>query len=351
MSRIYGTRLVCMLAALAALASSSSRAAAQSDHDFKGKTIRLIIGTSTGGGVDLYARLVAQFLGKHLPGEPTILPQNMPGASSVVAANYVYNMAKPDGLALGALQGGAFFDQILGHDTVKFDWARFTWIGSPERLEAQLYMRADSPYKTLEDIRRAAEPPRCGGAGTGATGYFVPKILEETLGLKFKTVTGYQSGGEIDIAVERGELHCRAFDIGSFVGRDPTRTWFKNGYVKSLIQTGRKRDARLGDVPTLYELMDKQKTPDALRRMASVVLSSGGFGRPMLAPPNMAPDLARIIREGYAKMLKDPEFIAEVKKRRYDLEPVSWEEMQSLAKEVTSQPPDVLERVKRILEN
>jgi tripartite-type tricarboxylate transporter receptor subunit TctC len=324
---------------------------AQSDHDFKGKTIRLIIGTSTGGGVDLYGRLVAQFLGRHLPGEPTVVPQNMPGASSVVAANYVYNMAKPDGLTLGALQGGAFFDQILGRDTAKFDWAKFTWIGSPERLEAQLYMRADSPYKTLEDIRRATEAPRCGGAGTGATGYFVPKVLEETLGLKFKTVTGYQSGGEIDIAVERGELHCRAFDIGSFVGRDPTRTWFKNGYVKSLIQTGRKRDARLGDVPTLYELMDKQKTPDALRRMATVVLSSGGFGRPMVAPPGMSAELARTIRAGYEKMLKDPEFIAEVKKRRYDLEPVSWEEMQNLAKEVTTQPPDVIERVKKILEN
>ncbi len=324
---------------------------AQSEVDFKGKTIRLVIGTSTGGGVDLYARLVVQFLGKHLPGEPVIIAQNMPGASSVVAANYLYAVAKPDGLTLGALQGGAFFDQVVGHNTVKFDWAKFTWIGSPERLEAQLYMRADSPYKTLDDIRRTSEAPRCGGAGTGATGYFVPKILEETLGLKFKTVTGYQSGGEIDVAVERGELHCRAFDIGSFVGREPTRTWFKNGYVKSLLQTGRKRDSRLGDVPTLYELMDKQKTSDALRRMASVVLSSGGFGRPMVAPPGMAADIARTIREAYAKMLKDPEFIAEVKKRRYDLEPVTWEEMQNLAKEVTSQPPDVVERVKRILEN
>ena len=341
--------LFCLLAIITFGITGPDDLAGQSETDFKGKTIRLIIGTSTGGGVDLYARVVAQFLSRHLPGEPTILPQNMPGASSVVAANYTYNMAKPDGLTLGALQGGAFFDQILGRDTAKFDWAKFTWIGSPERLEAQLYMRADSPYKTLEDIRRATDAPRCGGAGTGATGYFVPKVLEETLGLKFKTVTGYQSGGEIDIAVERGELHCRAFDIGSFVGRDPTRTWFKNGFVKSLIQTGKRRDARLGDVPTLYELMDKQKTPDALRRVATVVLSSGGFGRPMVAPPGMAADLARTIRTGYEKMLKDPEFIAEVKKRRYDLEPVSWEEMQNLAKEVTTQPPDVMERVKKIL--
>ena len=350
MKPALATKFLSLLAASAVCAFFVSQGMAQ-ETDFRGKTIRLIIGTSTGGGVDLYARLVAQHLGRHLPGEPTIVPQNMPGASSVVAANYVYTMAKPDGLTLGAMQGGAFFDQVLGRDTAKFDWAKFTWIGSPERLEAQLYMRADSPYKSLDDIRRASEAPRCGGAGTGATGYFVPKILEETLGLKFKTVTGYQSGGEIDIAVERGELHCRAYDIGSFVGREPTRTWFKNGFVKSLIQTGRKRDARLGDVPTLYELMDKQKTPDALRRMATVVLSSGGFGRPHMAPPGMSPELARTIRDAYAKMVKDPEFIADVKKRRYDLEPVSWEEMQSLAKEVTTQPPDVLERVKRILEN
>src|SRR5687767_7688810 len=180
------TKLLCLVAAFATFAALPTNAPAQSEPDFKGKTIRIIIGTSTGGGVDLYARLIAQFLGKHLPGEPTVIAQNMPGGSSVVAANYVYNNAKPDGLTLGATQGGVYFDQILGRDNVKFDWSKFTWIGSPERLQAQLYMRADSPYKTLEDIRNAAEPPRCGGSGTGATGYFVPKILEETLGLKFR---------------------------------------------------------------------------------------------------------------------------------------------------------------------
>jgi tripartite-type tricarboxylate transporter receptor subunit TctC len=341
---------MCLLATVM-VAVGGHEAAAQGEPDFKGKTIRLIIGTATGGGVDLYARLVAQFLGKHLPGEPTVIVQNMPGGSSLVATNYMYNIAKPDGLTLGAVQGGVFFDQILGREPVKFDWSKFTWIGSPERLEAQLYMRADSPYKTLEDVRTASEPPRCGGAGTGATGFFVPKILGETLGLNFRTVTGYQSGGEIDLAVERGELHCRGYDIGSFVGREPTRTWFKTGYVKSLIQTGKNRDLRLGDVPTLYELMDKHKTPESQRRMATVVLSSGSFGRPMLAPPGMDANLARTIREGYANTMKDPEFIAEVKKRRYDLEPVPAEEMQSLAREVVSQPPDVVERVKKILAN
>src|SRR5688500_10667158 len=351
MKRVLTTIMLALLTALACLTGSTLGAMAQSEPDFKGKTIRLIIGTSTGGGVDLYARLVAQFLGKHLPGEPTIVPQNMPGASSVVAANFLYNMAKPDGLTLGALQGGAFFDQVLGRDTAKFDWAKFTWIGSPERLEAQLYMRADSPYKTLEDIRNAAEPPRCGGSGTGATGYFVPKILEETLGLKFRIVTGYQSGGEIDIAVERGELHCRGYDIGSFLGREPTRTWFKTGFVKSLIQMGQKRDPRLSDVPTLHELMDKHKTPQQLRRLAMVILSADEFGRPMVAPPGMDANLAQTIRDAYAETMKDPEFIAAVKKRRYDLEPVSAEEMQRLATEVVNQPPDVIERLKKLMAN
>src|SRR4030095_317537 len=129
--------LFCLLAMITFGIAAPTDLAAQGETDFKGKTIRLIIGTSTGGGVDLYARLVAQFLGKHLQGEPSIVPQNMPGASSVVAANYIYNMSKPDGLTLGALQGGAYFDQILGRNTAKFDWSKFTWIGSPQRLEEQ----------------------------------------------------------------------------------------------------------------------------------------------------------------------------------------------------------------------
>ena len=323
----------------------------EAQTNFKGKTVKIIVGTATGGGVDLYARVIAQYLGKHLPGEPVVVVQNMPGGSSLVAANYIYNIAKPDGLTLGALQGGVYFDQLLGHGSAKFDWAKFAWIGSPERLEAQLYMKANSPYKTLEDIRRAAEPPRCGGAGTGATGYYVPRVLEETLGLKFKTVTGYQSGAEIDLAVERGELHCRAFDIGSFVGREPTRTWFKTGVVRSLIQTGKKRDARLGDVPTLYELMDQQKTPESARRMATAILSAGGFGRPMVAPPGLSADLVRELRDAFARTLKDADFVEEVKKRRYDLELILGDEMQNLAREVINQPPDVIERVRKLLEN
>ena len=346
--KIYG---VCLRIFSVAVVVCVAGAGAQAQPDFKGKTVKIIVGTSTGGGVDLWTRLIAQYLPRHLPGEAAVVVQNMPGGSSVVAANYVYTVAKPDGLTLGALQAGVYFDQVLGRDAVKFDWSKFTWIGSPERLEAQLYMRTNSPYKTLEDIRNAAEPPRCGGAGTGATGYYVPKLLEETLGLKFKTVTGYQSGAEIDLAVERGELHCRAFDLGSFIAREPTRTWYKTGVVKSLIQTGRKRDPRLPEVPTLYELMDQYKTSEPNRRMAAVILAAGGFGRPMVAPPGLSPDLSRALRDAYAKTMKDSDFVVEVRKRQYDLDPVSAEEMQSMAWEVVNQPADVIERVRKLLEN
>lgn len=351
-SLVNSTNRTCSLVViLILLLGLANRVEAQGGPDFKGKTIKIIIGTSAGGGVDLYTRLIAQYLGKHLPGQPSIMAQNMPGGSSVVATNYVYNMAKPDGLTLGALQAGVYFTQILGRENVKFDWSKFTWIGTPHRMEAQLYMRADTPYKTLDDIRNAAEPPRCGGAGTGATGYYVPKILEETLGLKFRNVTGYQSGAEIDLAVERGELHCRAFDISSFLGREPTRTWYKTGKVRSLIQTGQKRDEGLPDVPTLNELMNQYKTPESARRVATMVLSSGGFGRPMVAPPGLSPELTRVIRDAYAKTMRDPEFIAETRKRRFELEPVSGEEMSKMAVEVINQPPDVVERVKKLLAN
>ena len=135
--------------------------------------------------------------------------------------------------------------------------------------------------------------------------YYVPKLLEETLGLKFKTVTGYQSGAEIDLAVERGELHCRAFDLGSFIAREPTRTWYKTGAVKSLIQTGRKRDHRLPEVPTLYELMDQYKTSEPNRRMTTVILAAGGSGGRWWRRRGCLPDLARALRDAYAKTLKD----------------------------------------------
>ena len=171
-----------------------------------------------------------------------------------------------------------YFDQLIGRKEAQYDWAKFVWIGSPVLGEYQMYMRADTPYKTIEDVRNAKEPPRCGAQGTSDTAYYMPKLFEETIGTKFNLVQGYPGGPEIDLAVERGEIHCRAFTIEAFLSREPYHTWRKKGFVRNIIQTGKKRDAKLPDTPTIWELMDKYKTPEQSRRLASVVLASGALG-------------------------------------------------------------------------
>jgi tripartite-type tricarboxylate transporter receptor subunit TctC len=316
---------------------------------YQGKTVRIIVGSSTGGGYDLWARLLAQHLGKYLPGNPGLIVQNMPGAGSMVAANHIYNLAKPDGLTLGAILPALYFDQLVGRKEVQFDWAKFTWIGSPEQNIALHYMRADTPYKTVEDIRNAKEPPRCGSSGTGTTGHYIPRLLEETLGLKHTIVGGYQGGSEIDLAVEKGEVVCWSPLIATFFGREPYIRWYKSGFVRVLMQMGKKRDRRLENVPTIYELLEQNKTPEAGKRLANVILTAATLGRPIVAPPGLAAERTKVLRQAYVNTLNDPELLAEVKKRRWELDPLSGEELAELARDVISQPKNVTERMNWVL--
>src|SRR5919106_3204781 len=210
---------------------------ATSHEFFKGKTVRLVGGTSAGGAQDEWARFLAPHLGRNIPGGPDIVVQNMPGAGTIIAANHIYNIAKPDGLTLGLINPGIYTDQLLGAKEVKFDWPKFSWIGSPERIDQVLFMRADTPYKTVEDIRKAAEPPRCAALARNGLGYHLPRILEEGLNAKFHMVVGYGGGGEMNLAIEKGEVHCRAGTVSAYVGREPTRTWIKKGFVRALAQS------------------------------------------------------------------------------------------------------------------
>ncbi|HXF75812.1 MAG TPA: tripartite tricarboxylate transporter substrate-binding protein [Methylomirabilota bacterium] len=330
--------------------SASADADAQNNF-YQGKTIKLIVGSSTGGGYDLWARLLARHYGKHIPGNPTIVVQNMPGAASVVAANYLYSVAKPDGLTLGALLPAIYFDQLVGRPEVKFDFAKIGWIGSPEQNDIVHYMRADSPYKSIDDIRKAKEPPRCGSSGTGTTGFYIPRLLDEVFGTKHTIVSGYQGGSEIDLAIERGEVHCWSPLVATFFGREPYISWFKKGFVRVLLQTNQKRDPRLADVPTIYELMERYKTPEAGTRLVRVILTAATLGRPIAVTPGTPTDRLKLLREAYLKTLKDPELLAEAKKQRWEIDPLSGEEMEKLAKEVVAQPKDVIERMKWVLGN
>ena len=341
-------KCLCLIS-LIGFAFVANGANATTHEYYKGKTVRIVVGFPPGDVFDLWARLFANHMGKQIPGNPEIIVQNMTGAGTMVAANYVHNVAKPDGLTLASIIRSLYFDQLVGRKEVQFDWSKFTWIGSPVQSELHMYMRTDAPYKTIEDIRMAAEPPKCGSQATGDTGYFLPKLFEETVGLKFRIVTGYPGGQDIDLAVERGEVQCRAMTIEAFFAREPFHTWRKTGFVRSVIQSGRKRDPKLPDVPTLYELMDQYKAPEESRRLATVILAAGVIGRPIIGSPGIPPDRVKILRDAYAKTLKDPEFLAEVKRRKFELDPTSGEELEALAKEVIAQPPEVIERMKKLL--
>ena len=317
---------------------------------YQGKTIRVIVGYQAGDSHDQWARTYTRYLGKYIPGNPNFLVQNMPGAGGMIAANYIYNIAKQDGLTMGTIGGALYFAQLIGRSEVKYDWNKFTWIGTPERSGFLLFMRTDAPYKTLDDLRNASEPPRCSATGVGSSGYDIPRVLEDTLGLRFKVISGYPGGADQDLAMERGEVHCRAFTIDAFFGREPFPTWVKKGFVRVVMQMERKRHPKLADVPTIWELMDQYKVPESKRRLASVYLNSGLFGsRPIVSTPGLSAEQAKILRDAYVKTLKDPEFLDEIAKRGWTVDPVSGEDLQTLAKEVTSQPPEVVEWLKKLL--
>jgi len=316
---------------------------------YQGKTIQIIVGAKAGDTYDLYPRLVAEFMSKHIPGNPNIIIQNVAGAAGLIGTNQVYNLAKPDGLTLGAIYPALYFEQLAKRPEAKFDWTKFIWIGSTVSSNSHMYMRADTPFKTIEDVRTAATPPKCGATGVTSSAYYMPKLLEEAIGTKFEIVSGYVAGSDIDLAVERGEVQCRAFTINAFFSREPFITWRKKNFVRVLYQTGSKRDARLKDVPLLRELMDKYKTPENVRRLAKVVLAADEFGRPIVFPPGVPADRVKIIRDAFNKTINDPALLAEAEKRRLDVDPATGEELESLAKEVMTATPDIVERVKKMI--
>jgi tripartite-type tricarboxylate transporter receptor subunit TctC len=336
---------------LGLILASSTNLLAQTPY-YQGKSIKVVVGFTTGGFYDRWARLLSRHMPKHLPGNPEMVVQNMPGAGSVIATNYVYSVAKPDGLTIGFPSNGIYLDQLVGRPEVKFDIRKFAWIGSPVKEPMIFYIRSDSPYKTIADVKNSKEPPKCGSTGTVSTDFILARLLEETLPpLKINTVLGYPGGSEIDLAVEKGEVICRGMTASPYFGREPFISWEKKNFVRVLLYTGEKRDERIPDVPTLGEIFDKEKVPETSRRVAEVILAAESFGRPIFATPGTPGDRVKLLRSAFEKALKDPELLAEAKKTRMDVEPETGENLEKLATRVLNQPPEVIARVKKILSN
>ncbi len=316
---------------------------------FQGKTITIVVGYLAGDGYDIWTRLLAAHMGKHIPGSPNMIAQNMPGAGSMIAANYIYNVAKPEGLTMGSIGPSLYLDQLIGKKEVQFDWAKFGWVGSTENTPWLLFMKSDTPYKTIEDVRRAKQPPKCSATGSGTSGHFVPKLLDEALAAKFTLVMGYRGGAEQDLAFERGEVVCRSISIPTFFAREPFLTWRKSNLVRILMQTGRKRDPKMPDVPTIHELMNEYKTPASTRALVTAILASGDLGRPFIVPPGVPAERLKILRDAFRKTMADPAFLADVKARKLEVDPDFGEDLEIIAKEAVSQPRDIVERMKKLL--
>jgi tripartite-type tricarboxylate transporter receptor subunit TctC len=342
-------RLALFLCLTNFLVSFTPEAGAQSDSFYKGKTIRLIVGSTAGGFYDRWGRLFAKYMGKYIPGQPEIIVQNMAGAGSAIATNHAFNVGKPDGLTLVMPLNGIYVDQLVGRKEVQFDLRKFHWIGSPAVESVIYYMRADAPYKSIADIIKAKEPPKCGGSGTASSDFILSKVLEETVGAKFNTVLGYAGGTEIDIAVEKGEVVCRAHSTSAHFGREPFDTWHKKNFDRHFVQTSRKRDSSAPEAPTTHEIFEQYKVPADGRRVAQILLAAGDFGRPMMVTPGTPPERVKILRDAFMKVLSDPDALAEAKKGRMAVEPTSGEELETLVKEIFDAPAAVKDRARKIL--
>lgn len=317
---------------------------------YQDKTIRIIVGYQPGDNHDQYTRTYARFMGKHIPGNPTFFVQNMPGAGSMIAANHIYTVTKPDGLTLGSFGGALIMAQITGREEVQFDWAKYGWIGTPYRAGHLLFMRSDAPPKTLDQLRQTGDPPRFSATGVGSTGYDVPCLLEDALGLKFKVISGYPGGADQDLATERNEVQCRAITIDGFFGREPFISWLNKNFARVWLQTERQRHQKLPDVPTVFELLDQYQVSDPKRRLVHTYLGLWGFGSmPLVTTPGVPAERLQLLRDAYAKTFADPDFLEDVAKKRWEPRPVNGEELGRLAKEVITQPPEVSAALKRIL--
>jgi tripartite-type tricarboxylate transporter receptor subunit TctC len=268
----------------------------------------------------------------------------------MIAANHIYNMTKPDGLTLGSFGGALVMAQLTGRKEVQFDWPKYTWLGTPYRAGHLLFMRGDAPFKTLDQLRQTNDPPRCSATGVGSTGYDIPRLLEESLGLKFRVISGYPGGADQDLAIERNEVQCRAITIDGFFAREPFISWHKKGFVRIWLHTEKQRHPKIPEVPTIFELMEQYKVAEPKRRLVNTYLGLWGFGSmPLVATPGIPAERAKMLREAYGKVFSDPEFLEDAAKRGWEPRPINGDELQALAQEVINQPPEIAAALKRIL--
>src|SRR5258706_1051121 len=318
------------LALIGALVVSPMAASAQ--PTFAGKTVTLIVGYKPGGGYDTTARMLARHLPNHLPGKPTVIVQNMPGGNSIIAANHMYNVARPDGLTVGTFNRNLPIAQLTKVQGVKYGMLQVAWVGSAANEATILAIRNDLPYKNFEELRKAKEPVVIGSTGPGANTHDFPLLLKDLLGLNLKIVSGYSSSADIMLAVERKEVDGRG---GSYPSLKP---FIDRKLVRPIIRA-RSNEAGIEQLPIdeSFAKTPRAKAIMALRSAPEVI------ARPYVLPPNTPADIVKVYRDAFAATIKDPALVAESQKAQFDLDYTPGDQAMKVLKEVLSQPKDIVD--------
>jgi tripartite-type tricarboxylate transporter receptor subunit TctC len=307
---------------------------------YAGKTIRLVVSSAPGGGYDAYARTFAQHLKKHIPGEPTIVVQNMPGAGGTVATNWLFNVAPKDGLVFGVIQRGVPFHPFFGEKRAKFVPADFNWLGSFNDETSVVTMWHTSRVKTIHDAIKIGAV--MGGSGPNDSETHT-SLMNNTIGAKFKIASGYKSNTDVMLAMERGEVEGVAGSWGSLKAGKPH--WLRDKLVTVIVQVGRAKHADLPNVPMVTEFV---KDPEH-KAMWTVMTAVGTVGRPVVAPPGVPAEQVKILRAGFAATMKDPDYRAEMKKSRREVDPVYGDEVQKILTDVAKVPKSTLVKLNEFI--
>jgi tripartite-type tricarboxylate transporter receptor subunit TctC len=330
------------LLVLGLLAGSGAGVLAQSAEPFAGKSVSLVNGFGPGGGYDLWGRTVARHIGRHLPGRPSVVPQNMPGAGSYIAASHIYNAAPKDGTVFGIIARDAALGPLSGAPGARFDATRLSWLGTPTKEHNVCIAYHTAAVKNASELTGKELILGDTGPGTGTRSY--PKVLSDLLGFKFKLVSGFRSSADVFLAMERGEVDGICESLDSVNQRKPD--WIANKTINVLLQGGDKPHPALKGVPFVLDLARN----DEQRAVLEFLYAGQGIGRPFVAPPDLPPERLKMLRDGFAAMMIDPEFVADVRRSKLELEPEDGEHLAALIRKIYATPKPIIERVSRLIQ-
>jgi len=334
-------RIALALVVLGTVQSDIARAQGVADF-FRGKTITMLIGYTSGGGYDLYARVLSKHMGRHIPGSPSIVPQNLPGAGSLRLANVLYNTAPKDGLTLGMIGRGMAMEPLIGASQPQYDARKFTWLGSGSDQVSLCATWATSPVKRWNDM--LTTPFTVGGEGSGSDPDMFAMMIRNMFGVKVRLVSGYPGGNEINLAMERGEVDGRCGWSWSSI-KITKPDWLTGKKINLLLQMALKKSPELPDVPLIMDVARSEQERQILR----LILARQQMGWPFLAPPDLPAERAQALRQAFDLTIKDPEFLAEAKQRLLEVNPMTGAEIDKLVDELYQTSPNVIAAAKAVI--